>query len=517
MGRSPSIPAEPIARLARELRLIPAAGRRRLVDRCLAAMETIPQSDAATTDLSRLLRAMTGTEARDYGRGNVVAGAARQSVLAFILLASERAGLPWQPGDRTESEVARACGVTERTLRRWRRDWLPAVWREREGRRTLAIPSQGREAIERRGLATPATRHLRTTALERARLGASAAALVAAGVKGKEVVAALARQSNRSPDTIRRALGRTRATRANARDRTRAWRMWLRGIPSVRIAERLGVTPVRLRSMILAARAAWLLESIPPMAGAALATTGQRATWQSMAGVGSGLPAWPHAMPTSAGATAARAPRELHQAAAHRLAVVRTLLATARAQVVASARAVDVDDAESLARWASLLVRAEAEPVLLDLLRRARRELGTPPESLPPSTASRLFAQASRIAMGAVLLELADPARALPAAKSAPLQFSRVLAPLRERTRGSARATIAERRGDPFASLIPWDVHLDSRALRRGRDSWGAWSELVERRLGLDGQAPRSILQLASHRRGAPGPLFRTWERLSVG
>lgn len=517
MGRSPSIPAEPIARLARELRLVPGAGRRRLVERCLLALDTIPESDDASIDLSRLLHAMTGTEARDYGRGVIGALQARRSVLAFILRASSGAGLEWQSPDRTESEAAEACGVTERTLRRWRRDWLPAVWRDRAGVPVLAIPAAGWSAIERRCVATRSALHPRTTALERARLNSSAAALSAGGVKARNVVAVLVQQSTRSGDTIRRALGRPRTARASARDRTRAWRMWLQGISSARIAERLGVTPIRLRSMILAARASWLLDSIPTLAEVAIPTHEQCATWRSTGGIGTGLPVWPFSMPNSADATRPKSPRVHGQSVDRRLGVARGLLAAARQRANATVRAVDIDDAESLARWASLLVRAEAEPVLLDLLRRARRELGTPPESLPPSAAARLYAEASRISIDAVLRELKDPARALPAATSAPLQFSRVLVALRERALGAAKTNAPRPQGDPFGTLIPWEVHLDSRVLRRGRERWGGWSGLVEQRLGLTGRAPMSILLLATRRRGAPGPVARTWERLSAG
>ncbi|MDA0803164.1 MAG: helix-turn-helix domain-containing protein [Planctomycetota bacterium] len=527
MGRPAAISLDALARLARDLRLTPAKGKQRLVERALATAGALLADDAPIVAVPHLLKAITGTEARDYGSGSVPARAALCAVLAFVLRASAGAAAPVLDSDRSEEDAAQFCGVTRRTVRRWRREWLPSVWRSIGGRQELRIPKIGWDELESHVLLVGGRSGRRAISprvgtLERAHLRESAAHLHSAGVTLRMIVPALARHSPRSRDAIRRALGRQVHHRAVGAVRRIAWRMWLRGIDQTRIAGRLGIPVRRVGTMVRRARAEWLLASIPAtLVAASPATEETLSRWRAAPRLGSQLPRWPWGAPSSMHPAAAA--RKVERDSGVRLDAARALLGNARVMAGTSAESLRIDAAETLVRWATLILRSLANEIALDLLRRARRELGQLPEALPRALRERLWKSAREATVGAILRELVTPT-GIPARRAAPLAFSRVLTPIRDQVRGFARLSAAPPEGDWFAEAWPWDLRLDSRGLRvlhRLESIAPAASTDTARarlaaRLGLRGVAPVSALELAGGIPAKAGAVLRAWERLCV-
>lgn len=498
---------------------MPERARQRLAERCIAAVEALPNGGSVA--LGGIMRALTGTEARDYGTGEFSVDSIRRGLLALALRASGTAPLPPRAGDRSEDDIAAACGVTTRTIRRWRQSWLSAVWRSAmpgvDGP-VIVIPAPGWAAICARGLNRRPERERRIGAREREAIRVNAADLQAGGVGARRVVKSLARLHSRSDDAIRRALGRTPVHRAAPRTAMQAWRLWLRGVSQQAIAERLNLSTPRVHAIILGARAEWVLESTSSLRSGQ-ATHDEQAchSLRTQEGIGRGLPRHPWAAPLSGARdrSAVRVP--------DRMRVARSLLATARALAGGRPQAARIDRAETLLRWVTLLLRAEGEPIAQALLRRARRELGVPPESLAPAMRERLYGALGMLLSDALMQEVWTPT-SLGAERRAALAFARVISRMAARTQGAARLVAPSAPPDIFRDRFPWDLRLDTRALRAlERGSLASVTvarrpaaDIVVMRLGLQGEAPLAATEVPWAHARAEGSSLRDWERLSV-
>ncbi|MDA1008430.1 MAG: hypothetical protein O2800_05440 [Planctomycetota bacterium] len=449
---------------------------------------------------------MTGVPAQSPARGELDGLSLRRGLLAFAQRLSRRAPQPMSLGDRLPTELAAEWKVSERTLRRWRDEWLHSLWRMSKSGMRLMIPASSiaRAKEQHSSTLAHAMRFSRVQPDEARRMSERHATLKGESRKG--IVSNLARESKRASATVRRVVGSSVRPRPSNRAMDLLWRGWLRGVSRSVLEARTKFSPRQVESATLRMRRDWILQSTPELqmddhrAAIAILLT-QR-------GIGVNLPRWPWGWESIDGHT-----RRSRQAkSAERIPAIRVAIHAARTEAALRTTARSMDAAETMVRWAAILARAEGLVVLEQLLRRIANTSGCAIDSLPRGVRARVVERCARASMAHILRCVSGSIESNASIAAVSLALERELRPLLKGLRGTARVLQPLVIVDPLGCFIPWMLRLDTRAQRRL--ARGALSKsdaaLVRSHLGLDGEAPKTLASIGTR------PSYRAWEKLSA-
>jgi len=442
-------------------------------------------------------------------------GAALRADLAELHLRLTRR-VPARAGDAIDlAEAARACGVTVRTMRRWRDHGLLLHWiggdrgALRVGMRREDLEAFVRAHGER---ASRAARFSQLSASERKAIRQAVADASRAGLSERQAIAKVASAHGRAAGTVRslvvpvmeRSRAASRRSESSARHAVALWRAWCRGIPVGTAAGHLGLTDRAAQHALRAERARRLaavrerIEHDSRGLDPALVTDLE---WEIAS---SGLAVMP--LPANeAGWLAMRWPAGTARPRSGTLAVVmRALLSRAASASVrvaarpARASSAALDHVETDLRWAArilLTLACDAMPAV-DARVRAWAASAEVRSGLPEHVAV--------MAIRAVLEACAADISSLRSGRTrierlASAQMDLALA----RTTSSAvpdvlSARRAMERAVPWAALVP--LH-DARAARLGLaaqlEDAGTPRGMAQRRYGWGGNAPQTLDAIA--------------------
>lgn len=453
--------------------------------------------------------------------GRMLAGAAlRGDLSALAERLSESAGL-------TEADLGEGCetvatlmdrwGVTRKTIERYRR--LGLVARRVDlgsGRRALVFGRAVVEAFERRHTERlgRAARFTRVSGAEAERMARRAARYRARlGWSLNRVAHRLASRTGRSPEGVRQLLRRADRGRADpvfpepgpptARERLLAVRAVRRGVEPALLARRWG----RRKSAVLRAlhegradllRSLELPDGSSPDPGPAVHAAPARE--------GLGVDA-----PGDLGGLISRmreraAPVAVEERA--RAAAYRALVGAAGARIAAlppaSAAGPDLDEIETMLRWAAMLKVCLVASQLRLGIDTLEQRLGGPLESLAP-------ARASELAMGLIGVigegvDRFDPSRGGRLAAPVSLALGRWCARVPDAAHAAEPGRAARRmpagvpapdwtrRVAPWQAWLACDPRVPGMLARLAPDE----RALLERRFGLDGSAPETLAAVAA-------------------
>lgn len=180
-------------------------------------------------------------------------GAALRADLAELHLRLTRR-VPARAGDALDlAEAARSCGVTVRTMRRWRSHGLLLHWIGGDrGARRVGVRREDLDAFVRAQgeRALRAARFSQLSAQERRAIRAAVSDASRAGLSERRAIAQVAGTYGRSAGAVRslvvpvmeRSRAAARRADASARHAAALWRAWRQGIPVGSVARHLGLT-----------------------------------------------------------------------------------------------------------------------------------------------------------------------------------------------------------------------------------------------------------------------------------
>ncbi|MFM7051483.1 MAG: hypothetical protein ACKOYN_05030 [Planctomycetota bacterium] len=485
--------------------------------------EIDPACEYALADtIERIVGARVG-----LGAGEVVMGRELRANLATLVLdLSERLALDGgerEGGAATPDEIAAEIGVATKTLQRWRAAGLCAHWVREGGKPRVAIY---RASLREFAALHPAefdrARNFRRfDALERAELVAEGRRLLAQGCTLNLAAKELAARFHRSHEGVRllflRELGSTVRPRRSGTDRAAriaetAWRL---GIEPARIAERLGKSESLVRALVDRRRGE-LLRGVQP-SWVELPTFELPGADETVPSAPAARKFQPLGLEDGDVVRAVQSAREIRRhfsrdvrATAERdetrAAAMHFLLRRASRAIDALSRWPDrarLDEIETDLRTALRLRALLAERGLVIAFGRADQACAGGPERLPTEELRAL----ARALVHAVLETVGafDPSRQRfdrAVSLAADYALAKVVRPASPR----AATRAAARHGDGvpmrvLASVARWQQAVDPLAHHAGYIAAHVREracDLVARRYGFAGKAPRTIEQLAA-------------------
>jgi hypothetical protein len=529
-----------------QLQFAPASAAQRMVSRIRSFIPTVgPDTLHSPATVVREVVRFPVEQVPGDADAMFVGAALRADLAELYLRLSRR--VPTKGGEGMDlAEAARSCGVSVRTLRRWREQGLLLHWIADGGARARVGVLRGDlESFVRanRGKVERAARFIPTSVRERMSIRDAVQSLCASGVSERRAIAQVATQHGRAPGTVRSlavpVMERSRAASRRA-DESRArgerlWRLWRMGVPTGASARHLGISDRMAQHAIRGERVRRLAAAHEWMARDARGLDPSLVTDSEWVVASSGLVVMPP--PRSAeGWLAVRMPDGAARPRSGTLAVVmRALLARAASvSAAASAKATRgssrvsaaaLDRAETDLRWAArilLTLTVDAMPAIDARVRVWRASAdGARSAALPPQLAS--------MAIGAVLEACAADISSLRSGRTrierlataqVDLALARTNTSVRagssQRTDTSARTGASPRadaapaqrameRAAPWTALVPLhDARAAQRSFAGPLHPAGTSGGMAQLRYGWHGGAPQTIDEIACHMQRPP-------------
>jgi hypothetical protein len=442
-------------------------------------------------------------------------GAALRADLAELHLRLTRR-VPARAGDAMElADAARACGVTVRTMRRWRDHGLLLHWVSGDrGVQRVGVRREDLDAFVRAHgeRASRAAKFSQLSVRERRDIREAVAEASRAGLSERRAIAQVARAHGRAAGTVRsivvpvmeRSRAASRRSEASARHAVALWRAWCRGIPVGTAAAHLGLTDRVAQHALRAERARRLaavrerIERDSRGLDPALVTDIE---WESAS---SGLAVMP--LPADeAGWLAMRWPAGTARPRSGTLAVVmRALLSrAASASVHAAARparasSAALDRVETDLRWAARILLTLAIDAMPAVDARVRAwSASAEARGVLPQHAAMMAIRAVLEACTADISSLRSGRTRIERLAGAQMDLALARTPSRTPHDGRLACRALERAA-PWAALAP--LH-DARAMRLGLaaqlEDAGTPRGMAQRRYGWGGIAPQTLEAIA--------------------
>ena len=511
-----------------QLQFAPASAAQRMVSRIRSFIATVgPDTLHSPATVVREVVRFPVEQVPGDADAMFVGAALRADLAELYLRLSRR--VPAKGDDGMDlAEAARSCGVSVRTLRRWRDQGLLLHWIGGSGGRVqvgvlradlASFQERNRGKVERAARFTP------TSVRERKSIRDAVQSLSASGLSERRVIAHVARQHGRAAGTVRamvvpvmersRAAAR-RADESRARA-TRLWRLWCRGVAVGAAARHMGISNRMAQHALHGERWRRLVAAHQWIVRDAHGLDPSLVTDSEWAAASSGLAVT--AQPSTAeGWLAMRIPPGPARPRSGTLAVVMRALLARAASVPASASAVVtgrsshlsaamLDRAETDLRWAArilLTLTADAMPAI-EARVRVWRASGERARSvaLPPQLAA--------LAIGAVLEACAAEISSLRSGRTrierlASAQMDLALARTgTPRRTDAASAQRAMERAAPWSALAPLhDDRAERHSLAGPLKPAGTSASMAQLRYGWHGGAPQTIDEIACHMHRPP-------------
>jgi hypothetical protein len=500
-----------------QLQYAPAAASQRMVSRIRSFIATVGP-DALHSPATVVREVVRFPVEQVPGDADAMfVGAALRADLAELHLRLSRR-VPAKGDDGMDlADAARSCGVSVRTLHRWREQGLLLHWiGDGRGGMHVGVLRADLESFARsnRERVARAARFTQMSVRERASLREAAKALAGSGLSERRVIAQVAKRHGRSAGTVRSlvvpvmersraAARRAQVSRARA---TRIWRLWCRGVPVGSAARHLGISGRMAQHALRGERVRRLASVHERIVDDARGLDPSLVTDLEWAAASSGLAAIP--LPsTEAGWRSMRMPQGAASPRGGTLAVVMRALLARAASVSAQAcacparvSAAALDRAETDLRWAArilLTLTVDAMPAIDARVRVWRTSAdGARSAARPPGIAA--------LAIGAVLEACAADISSLRSGRtrierlaSAQMDLALARASLRMDA-GPVRH--AMERAAPWCALAPL---LDARAVRLSLagplQPTGTSGSMAQMRYGWHAGKPQTIDEIARH------------------
>ncbi len=502
-----------------QLQFAPASAAQRMVSRIRSFIATVG-ADTVYPPASVVREVVRFPVERVPGDADAMfVGAALRADLAELHLRLSRR-VPATGDEAMDlADAARACGVSVRTLRRWREQGLLLHWiGDSRGRMQVGVLRADLDSFTRSHQAKVerAARFTPTTVRERTSIRKAVQSLSASGLSERRVIAQVARQHGRAAGTVRAmvvpVIERSRAaarradeTRARA---TRLWRMWGRGVPVGAAARMLGISDRMAQHALRTERLRRLAAVRDAIVHDARGLDPSLVADSEWAGASAGLAVVP--LPSTAALwLSMRMPQGPARPPGGTLAVVMRALLARAASVSAQAgacparvSAAALDRAETDLRWAArilLTLAIDAMPAIEARVRVWRSSAaGAASEEMPPELAA-LAIRAVLEATAGEVASLRTGRTRIDRLASAQMDLALARAGAAARVRGSVAGAAMERAA-PWCAMAP--LH-DARAVRlslachaaaEGSPPW-----MAQRRYGWHGGAPQTIDEIADH------------------
>lgn len=508
MAASVTYRTDAMADLSRQLAFAPQATTRRQVANAVALVGEI--DPARDYPMAFVVFRVTGFRVDRTGDLLAAGGAIREDLCSFILEASRRAPRAAHPDAGawvTISALAARWGVTERSLRRWRRWGLALEWSEGgRGRPELGVQESIAAAVG---------------SAHAAELARAASCRILNPAERKEVVAGVRREraKQRSLAAAHRVVARTmgitpeavrliwNALGASEQEpkRPSGWfaRSAARGVPLAQLAASSGLGSAHASRRLLAERAQLLADAIPACTALpTFALADASAVFLGAPWLSAGLMGVP---PTDALVAVVPHPRPRTQTDFVALAALSFLLWRARQGLGKSQARAAVEEAQRDARWAAMLLRtvvAWHTPMVLHVV---GTMLGGPVTALPAEPLRSAVELAQRSIAGVALevdLTSVAPER-LRLDRLAQLAFEQRLARASWLVHAGRAAAVHDRPVavcDGAAQAAPWVGTVASGCgLRHGALAVGGEPlRILAAHFGWNGDRPRSPTELAA-------------------
>ena len=500
-----------------QLQFAPPAAAQRMVSRIRSFIASVgPETLHAPADVVRELVKFPVEQVPGDEDAMFVGGALRADLAEIHLRLTRR--VPARTGDAMAlAEAARSCGVSVRTLRRWREQGLLLHWmRDARSRMHVGVRRADLDSFTRshREQVARAARFRPTSSSERASIRAAVLSRSASGLSERQAIAQAAKEHGRAAGTVRSlvvpVMERSRAA-ARREDASRAraarlWRLWRRGVPVGAAARHLGISSRMAEHALLGERATMLASMRDRILRDAHGLDPMLVTDAEWAAASSGL-AVAHPPSTAEGWIGMRPPQGSAQLRSGTLAVVmRALLArSASACVPPSPRrarmpAAALDRAETDLRWAArilLTIVIDAMPAISARVRVWRASVaGARPAELPQAIAV--------LAIGAVVEACTADISSLRSGRTRIDRLASAQMDLALARAGTALGSDGRRTGDAMERAVPWCAIAPLRDARAARLALAGPLEpattargMLQLRYGWNGGAPHTIDDIA--------------------